>query len=625
MSVKSADLGSQQRPERLVGYLLPSLLAQWKRLVFACFCLAASIVLKIVEPWPLQYVVDHILFPIAELDPGGDSSQLSTAAGSAESPRWNESTWLATSLCALSLIAVSGLRAAAEYWKSIIFSLSGNHVVSDLRARVYEHLQVLPVSFHGKSRNGDLTLRLVSDMNMLKEVAVNAALPLLSSALVLVGMFGYMLYLNWQLGFMVIGVIPVCGLITFRSTRKIHSASRRQRQHESQLASTAAESMAAVRTVQALGVGGRFSRDFTSQNQNSLRDGVKTGRLTAGLERSVDVMIAIASALVLWQGTRFVLEGTLTAGGLIVYLAYLKRGFRPLQGFAKYVARISKAAAAGDRITEILNTPVGIVDRAEAKPAPKLKGHLDLVNVTYGYDPEAPILQNLSLQIAAGERVAIVGPSGIGKSTLLSLFMRLDDPQRGSIRIDGVDIRDWQVQSLREQIAIVLQENVLFCGTIEDNLRLCNATASDQELLQALELATCSEFLEHARQGLSTFVGEQGSNLSKGQQQRIVLAQAVLRQTPILLLDEPTSSLDPKSRRAVREAIIQVSRHRTTLIVTHDMNLAQVCDKVLLLDGCQSVIFGAPEEVLKHDNAGGELFRETVKRGGSSDVNHVRC
>jgi ATP-binding cassette, subfamily B, bacterial len=620
MSAIASEPTASNKPGQLVSYVLPSLLAQWKRLGFAMLCLFASIALKIVEPWPLQYVIDHILFPMAQLEQGGEGSR-SAAVRSAEGPRWDQSTWLAASLCALSLIAVSGLRAAAEYWKSIIFSLTGNQVVSNLRARVYEHLQVLPVSFHGKSRNGDLTLRLISDMNMLKEVTVNAALPLLSSVLVLVGMFGYMLYLNWQLGLMVIGVIPFCGLLTLRSTRKIHSASRRQRQHESRLAATAAESMAAVRTVQALGVGGRFSQAFSAQNQNSLRDGVKTGRLTAGLERTVDVMIAIASALVLWQGTRFVLEGSLTAGGLIVYLAYLKRGFSPLQDFAKYVGRISKAAAAGERITEILNTPVGIIDHPAAVAAPKIHGQIHLESITYGYDGDVPILKDLSLEIDAGERVAIVGPSGIGKSTLLSLVMRLDDPQRGKILIDGADIRDWQVQSLREQIAIVLQENVLFCGTIEDNLRLCSPGATDEELLRALELANCRELLERSPQGLATFVGEKGCNLSRGQQQRIVLAQAVLRQSPILLLDEPTSNLDPISRRVVRDAIIQVARHCTTLIVTHDMNLAQACDKVLLLDGSHRVIFGKPSEVLQHDNAGEEICCEVVSHsGGSKDV-----
>lgn len=567
----------------LLHYLQPSFRRQWSRLGFAMLCLISSVFLKIIEPWPLQYLIDEILFPMAQLEqPGNTPAEV--AQGLAAPQDWKTSAWWGASLCALGLIVISGMRAAADYWKSVSFSLTGNQIVGDLRARVFEHLQLLPLSFHGKSRNGDLTMRLVSDMNMIKEVAVNAALPLLSSVLVLVGMFAYMLYLNWQLGLMVLAVIPVCILVTARGTKKIHSASLRQRQHESNLASTAAESMAAVKTVQALGMGDRFAQTFQAQNNKSLKDGVKTGRLTAGLERSVDFMVAIASALVLWQGTRFVLEGSLTAGGLIVYLTYLKRGFRPLQGFAKYVARISKATAAGDRITEILHTPVGIVDLPGAVPAPKLQGRIQLQGVTYGYDRAHPVLKDLSLTINAGESVAIVGPSGIGKSTLLSLLMRLDDPQQGTIRIDGTNICDWQVQSLREQIAIVLQENVLFCGTIEENLRLCNPQATEAELIEAIRLANCRDFLQRMPDGLDTFVGERGGNLSRGQQQRVVLAQAVLRQTPILLLDEPTSNLDPKNRQSVREAILQVSQQRTTIIVTHDMELARACDKVVDLD-----------------------------------------
>lgn len=606
MLLRPNDKESTDQPKSLLNYLLPSLGRQWSRLTLATICLIASVLLKIIEPWPLQYVIDEILFPLAQSELSSGSTP-AMGESLTENASWHLSAWWGASLCALGLIAISGVRAAAEYWKSISFSLTGNQVVSELRARVFEHLQVLPLSFHGKSRNGDLTLRLVSDMNMLKEVAVNAALPLLSSILVLLGMFAYMLYLNWQLGLMVLGVIPVCILVTARGTKKIHSASLQQRQHESHLASTAAESMAAVKTVQALGMSESFARTFRAENKKSLKDGVKTGRLTAGLERSVDFMIAIASALVLWQGTRFVIEGSLTAGGLIVYLTYLKRGFRPLQGFAKYVARISKASAAGDRITEILNTPVGIVDQPNAVPAPKLRGRLQLEGVTYGYNPAEPILKDLSLQIGAGERVAIVGPSGIGKSTLLSLLMRLDDPQEGTISIDDTEIRNWQIQSLREQIAIVLQENILFCGTIEDNLRLCSPEATDDDLIAAVQLANCQEFLVRMPAGLETMVGERGGNLSRGQQQRIVLAQAVLRNTSILLLDEPTSNLDPRNRRLVREAILQVSQTRTTIVVTHDMELARACDKVLLLDGILPAVYGEPSIVLPACEAGSEL------------------
>jgi len=602
-------------PKKLIAYLLPSLQGQWGRVAFACGCLLSSIVLRIIEPWPLQYVIDEILFPIAQSESSGRTSA-AAADLDVENGGWGDSSWTAASLCALAFIAISGIRAVAEYWKSVSFSLTGNHVVSDLRAQVFDHLQVLPISFHGKSRNGDITLRLVSDMNMLKEVAVNAALPLISSVLVLIGMFGYMLYLNWRLGLMVLAVIPICGLITARRTREIHQASQRQRQHESHLASTASESMSAVKTVQALGVSGGFARAFRSQNRKSLSDGVKTGRLTAGLERSVDFMIAIASAVVLWQGTRFVLEGSLTAGGLIVYLAYLKRGFRPLQGFAKYVGRISKASAAGERITEILNTPAGIVDLPGAISAPKLRGALRFEDVSYRYEANIDVLKNFSFQVEAGECVAIVGPSGIGKSTLLSLVIRLDDPQGGAIRIDGVDIRDWKVQSLREQISIVLQDNTLFCGTIEENIRLCSPCATFEDVLRAVRLANCQDFLERLPDGLKTLVGEKGCNLSRGQQQRLALAQAVLRNSPIMLLDEPTSNLDPENRACVRDAILQVARDRTTLIVTHDMELAHACDKVLLLAGSSEVLYGEPKSVLQHNAGVDPLAGKHVTAGG---------
>ncbi|MCC6509320.1 MAG: ABC transporter ATP-binding protein, partial [Pirellulaceae bacterium] len=355
----------------ITHYLWPGLFANPNRLMFAVSCLLVSVALRIVEPWPLQFVIDEILMPTSAVPTSAVAGSSLTSATA-----WNPERLVI--ICAASLVALATLRAIADYYQTVVFSQVGNQVVSDLRNRVFTHLQSLSLAFHQKSRGGDLTVRLIGDMNMLKEVTVSAALPLLSSALLLVGMFAYMIYLNWRLGLYVAGVLPLFWFLAYRKSKKIHQAASVQRRREGALAATVAESIAAVKSVQAHGAHKRFSAAFTVQNKKSLKEGVKTSRLTAGLERSVDVMIAVASALVLWQGTRFVMDGSLTAGGLVVYLTYLKRGFKPLQDFAKYTGRISKAMAAGNRITEILAQEPNIVDAPSASVAPRLGGAIEL-------------------------------------------------------------------------------------------------------------------------------------------------------------------------------------------------------------------------------------------------------
>ncbi|MEZ6136402.1 MAG: ABC transporter ATP-binding protein [Pirellulaceae bacterium] len=604
----------EDKRRSILYHVLPGLLAHPARLLFAMTCLVVSVLLRIAEPWPLQFVIDRILLPTSAQD-----SLLGSLAS-----QWGPERLVV--LCAASLVVLATARAVADYYRTIIFSIVGNQVVSDLRSRVFTHLQTLSLAFHQKSRGGDLTVRLVGDMNMLKEVTVSAALPLLSSALLLIGMFAYMLYLNWRLGLVVAAVLPLFWFLAYRKSKEIHQAASVQRRREGALAATAAESIAAVKSVQAHGAQDRFSAAFTAQNKKSLKEGVKTSRLTAGLERSVDVMIAVASALVLWLGTRYVMDGTLTAGGLVVYLTYLKRGFKPLQDFAKYTGRISKALAAGNRITEILEQAPNVVDAPAASPAPRLRGAIDFHQVSFGYRGGSTVLQDLSFQLKAGQSLAIVGPSGVGKSTLLSLLIRLYDPTSGQIHIDGEDLRVWTLSSLRSQLGIVLQESAIFAGSVRDNIALSVPKASLEQVVAAAKIAQAHEFIMALESEYQTTLGERGANLSQGQIQRLAIARAVLTDTPILMLDEPTSNLDSENSQKVIAALRNASRGRTTIVVTHDLRLAAEMDRILVVDSNGRYEFGSPVELL----AAGETYARLVSMDALTnqcvkEANALRC
>ncbi len=605
-------------PWAIVPYLVPGIKAHAGRLFWATACMFGGVALRLIEPWPLQIVLDNVL------------AGLPTPATLNNWAMWGANQ-LHTSMpialltgCAVGLIVIAIVRAGVDYYRTVAFTLIGNAVISDLRGQLFRHLQTLSLDFHSRTRAGDLTVRLTSDVNMLKDVTVSAALPLISSGLLLCGMLSVMLWMNWQLGLVILAAFPIFAMITYGSSRKIHQSARKQRQREGALASTAAENLAAVKSLQAQGGNVASAANFSSENKKSHKEGARTSRLMAGLERSVDVQIAVVSAIILWLGTQSVLNGALTAGELVVYLAYLKRGFKPLQDFAKYTGRLSKAIAAGERITELLREQPDIVDSPSAVAAPKFRGSITLENLCFAYKRTAgstgrvttrPVIADLNLHVEAGQSVAIVGHSGVGKSTLFSLLLRLREPVSGLIRIDDTDIRDWTIDSVRQQMSVILQENSIFAATIRENIAMFCPSATSQEIEAAAETASAHNFIMQLPEGYETLVGERGVDLSQGQLQRLAIARAALRDVPILLLDEPTSNLDAENRQQVMTALRRVSANRTTLIITHDLDLAQTCDRVLYLGPQQTFAFDTPQRLLQNCRSYAELVGAADRDG----------
>lgn len=533
--------------------------------------LFASVAFRALEPWPLQLVIDNIIMPGARAEahslPLSNTNLLLLAAGG--------------------LILVMSGRALANYMQKVGFALVGNRVLTEVRGALYRHLQHLSLSFHNRAKTGDLIVRVISDIGMLKDMAVTALMPLIASVLLLVAMIGLMSWINWQLTLVVLLTIPLYWLPTVQLSKRIQNVSRDQRKREGAMASTAAESIGAIHVVQALSLEGKFTELFAGQNKKSLKEGVKAKRLAVRLESMVQIMIAISTALVLWFGTQQVLNNALSAGELIVFLSYLKAMFKPMQDFAKYAGRLAKASAAGERIIDLFQQKPDITDSPYARSITSLSGHVTFRDVSFAYEPGHQILHNISFTARSGETVALVGPSGNGKSTTANLIPRLYNADAGRILLDGVDIRDIKLNALRSQISIVLQNNLLFAASVRDNIAYGADDVSEEQIHAAAKLANAHDFIQSLPDGYDTVLGERGATVSTGQRQRIAIARAAIRNAPILILDEPATGLDEKNAQAIHSALARLASNRTTFLITHDLLHAASADQILFIDqGC---------------------------------------
>ena len=572
---------------RILKYFWPHARQHRTLIAGSLAALFAEVGLRLLEPWPIKFVFDQVI-----------GSSLAT---SKPPPAFLASfdTMTVLTLAAVAVVVFTAMRALAAYWQTIGFAMVGNRALAKVRAQLYRHVQYLSLSFHTRARTGDLVVRMMGDVAMLQDVAVTAFLPLVAKMLIVAGMIGLMLFLNWKLALIAAAVLPLFWLRSISLGKKIREVARKQRKQEGAMAASFTESIGAIKTVQALSLEDQFARAFTEVSEKNLKQDVKGKRLSASLERSLDVIIALATALVLWFGARLVLAGEISAGDLYLFIAYLKSAYRPVQDFAKYAGRLGKASAAGERVIDLLERVPDVRDLPGAVRAPAFRGAVKFDNASFAYEQGQPLLEGIQLDVKSGQHIALVGPSGGGKSTLLSLVLRLYDPVQGAVQIDGRDIREFTLESLRAQISVVLQDNVLFAASVRENIA-CAAPGANLELVQAAaKLANAHEFISALPQGYETILGERGVTLSHGQRQRLAIARAAIRQAPILILDEPTTGLDRKNEREVLEALERLYQARTTFLITHDLRQAASADLVLYLEGGKIVERGTPAELLR--------------------------
>jgi ATP-binding cassette subfamily B protein len=548
------------------------------------------------QPWPLKIIVDDVLLK------RGQAGGTTLLAGIAVSPEWLLGAGV------VAILVIAGLSALAGYGATLLMEGAGQRIGNDIREAAFAHLQRLSLRYHGEHPVGDLTARVTGDVDRVQDMLVQVLAGLVPNLLLVVGMVAVMVAVDPGFALLALAATPIMALLIYRSTISMKLASRRARGFGGEVAAAATEGLGAIEVVQAFSLEDRSRARFRDLNRASLDASLAAIRLEARMDPVVDVSAAVSTAIVFWFGANRVLSGTLTVGLLLVFLAYVGSLYRPIKSLSKLSYVISRGNASAERIRSILGEDPEIADRPDAVPLRRIRGQVRFERVSFAYGREQ-VLDDVSLAIEPGEVVAVVGRTGAGKSTLASLVPRFHDPDTGAVLVDGIDVRAVTLRSLRAQVALVLQDSVLFRGTIRDNIACGRPDATAQDVETAVRLALVDEFTDRLPDGLLAGVGERGLNLSGGQRQRIAIARAIVRGAPILILDEPTSALDPASEVLVVEALHNLMATRTTLVIAHRLSTIRRADRVVVLDGGRIIESGPPAILVAEGGAYARMLR----------------
>ena len=596
-----------QKKIRITDLLYP----HWPALTLAFIAVIGESLTDLLEPWPLKIVFDYVF-------------------GSKPMPDWLASAvgWIGTdklsvlNFAVLSVIAIAVFGAISSYFEKYLTTSVGQWVMHDLRRVLYSHIQRLSLSYHDQKRTGDLISRVTSDIDAVQSLISNVLLGMVVNVLTLVGMILVMFYLNW--GFTLIALLVAPGLfwVVYHYTHRIKQAARAVRRKEGEVVSVLEEVLSSIRVVKAFAREDYEQERFEKESRESVERALEARSIKAKLAPIVEIIVACGTCLVLWYGARLVLTGGLTSGELLVFLMYLGKMYKPMRELSKMTDTISKADVGWERIREVLENEMQVRDLPRAKPAPRFKGKIEFDRVSFSYEPSQPVLQELSLMIEPGQLAALVGPTGAGKTTIVSLLPRFYDWTSGIIRIDGQDIRQFKIKSLRQQISFVLQEALLFRATVAQNIAYGKPEATEEEIIRAAKLANADEFIDRMPDGYDTMIGERGVTLSGGQRQRITIARAIIRNAPILVLDEPSSGLDSEAEQLVFEALSNLMAGKTSIVIAHRLATVRRADVIFVIDKGHVVERGTHEELLKGSGLYSRLY-ELQFRGEEESAKEV--
>jgi len=584
--------------------LYPLLRPYWRAGSVALLAMILESAADLLEPWPLKVVLDYVI-------------------GSKPPPPWL-AAWTVDSHARISLLntavaAVMGIAAVgavSTYAEKYSSATIGKRVGYDLRHALYHHVQRLSLSFYDSRQTGDLLVRLTSDIDAIEDFITGAVFGIVVDVVTLTGMLGVMFYLDWRFSLIGLAIAPVLFIVVYRFMRRIKAATREVRTTASELASVVQESLSSARIVKAFAREDFEEGRLDRQSLASVDAALRARSVKAWLVPLVDLVIAAGTCFALYLGVHFVLSGRITPGGLVVYVLYLGKMYKPIKDLSKTADTVSKATVAFERIGELLSIERQVRDRPGASAVRRLNGRIAFDRVSFGYTAGRVVLNDVSLTVEPGQRVALVGETGSGKSTLLALIARLYDVSDGSVRVDGHDVRSFTLASLREQVSFVLQDAVLFHSSVAENIAYGRPGATTEQIRRASQLAQAHEFIARLPCGYDTVVGERGGTLSGGQRQRIAIARAIIRDTPILLLDEPSAALDPESEDLIFRGLSRLLEGRTSITIAHRLATVRDADVIFVLHQGSIAESGTHEELLARDGQYARFHRIQFRAPG---------
>jgi subfamily B ATP-binding cassette protein MsbA len=499
--------------------------------------------------------------------------------------------------------------AVATYIDSYYTTSVGQWVANDLRIKIYEHLHRLSLRYYDNAQIGTLMSTITTDVSTIQNFASSSTLGILVDLITIIFMIGLMFWLNWDFTLIAIAVAPFLLMFVMHLKNAVKEVTRIVRDRQSEILATVQQGLGSVRAVKAFGRQSLEVARLEAVSHATVEAALKRRKAKSLLPPVVSVVVAVCTGIVLWRGTSLIVAGAMTAGTLTVYLAYLAKFFKPVKDLASTTSTIAQATVALERVRTILSADEVISDRTGAVGFSRAKGAITFEHVAFSYEDNTPVLRDVSFSIAPGQVVGIVGPTGSGKSTVMSLIPRFYDPMAGRVLLDGTDVTTIKLAALRGQIGFVLQETVLFRGTIRENIAYGKPEATDEEIVAAAKIANADEFIKNMPNGYDSIVGERGDTLSGGQRQRIGIARAVIRNSPIMILDEPTAALDTESEQVVIEALRRLMKGRTVIMIAHRLSTISEADKIVVLkDGCVAEQ-GSNDELIALGGVYAELYR----------------